>query len=1330
MSFARLVLRFQTPAAVLWLGCLLLVTSLKLSAAAPTAILLTPHTLRENCAPGTVVGNLTAVDADVGDTYSFALVTGDGSAFNDGFVISGNQLIAPVGISTFGINEDFEKTQWVFTVRIRVTDSALNSYEQALQIEMTDDRTEDADGDGLTEAEEEDVYGTSDVAYDSDLDGVGDGVEVAANTSPTNANQWPPNALLGWGDSEGGKLGATVDADTLAISTGQDHGLALQGNGTVRAWGGLNFYGQRTVPAGLVNAVAAAAGGDFWLRDSSFSLALKGDGTVIGWGCDTDGQIDVPAGLTGVVNIAAGRVHSIALKGDGTVVAWGQNSDGQASVPPGLTDVIAISAGGYHSLALKSDGTVVAWGNTFNGLKWQPVEVPAGLNDVVAVSAGRFHSLALRSDGTVVAWGYNENGQTTVPANLTGVVAISAGGFHSLALKSDGKVVAWGLNSFGQSTVPPSALANVKLISAGILHSLALRLTAGYPEITSSPVISSAPATELSHQILVANATPSHFSANGLPAGLSINATTGLITGQVASATRRSVRIEATTNRGVLAQTLWIRIFAGLNPTDIQLDGSSVPENSADGTLVGNFSVVDPDQGDVHTLELVAGAGSGDNARFRISGTQLLVNQKLARDFEQNQEPFSIRVRACDASLNPFEKIITIQIFDDESEDVDGDGLDEIQEAAAGTDENSYDTDGDGFGDGYEVLHGTLPLVASSIPTGTMLVAWGNNNKGQCSGPAALGDVLDLAAGWEHSLALRTDGTLIAWGRNDESQTNVPVGLSNVVAVGAGDYHSVALKSDGTVVAWGGGENGQATVPSGLTGVIAIAAGSYHNLALKSDGTVTAWGYNAFGQASVPAGLTNVVAIAAGGFHSLALKSDGTVVAWGSNWGGATSVPQDLERVVAISAGAYHSMALRSNGTIAVWGDSSSGQGFVPQALAGARDVAAGWIHSTVLKSDGAAEAWLANDYGQSKVPLEARSLKRIVAGAYHNLALRRSGGFPEIANYSPLNAWPGDVITYQINITGATPSHFEAIGLPDGLVINPTSGLISGTVVTGQRRSARIMVDTDKGRLTRILWLDTADGRAPTDMMLSSTSVTENQVAGTVGSLSTTDPDTGDVFNYQLIAGIGSKDNGYFTVSGNQLGLLTGFNRDFETDSSALSIRMMVTDSGLNTFEKVFTIPFLDDRTEDADGDGVSEAREEDAFHTSDSMFADYATSDGDHDGLPPLIEYAFNLSPTIADGNQYLGGAGSTSGLPSISLVANGSGGKVLRMEYLRRIASGLTYTPQFSSGLSPESWQTATQPVQVTPVNAEWERCKVDDSQSSPGSGKRFARVGVRP
>ena len=194
---------------------------------------------------------------------------------------------------------------------------------------------------------------------------------------------------------------------------------------------------------------------------------------------------------------------------------------------------------------------------------------------------------------------------------------------------------------------------------------------------------------------------------------------------------------------------------------------------------------------------------------------------------------------------------------------------------------------------------------------------WGDDSQGQTTLLLDLTNCVGLAAGLDHSLALKRDGTVIAWGSNDSGQTDVPSNLSNVVAVAAGGYHSLALKADGAVAAWGFNDYHQTDVPTGLSNVTAVAAGRCHSLALLApDQTVVGWGNSDYGQADVPSGLSNVVAIAAGYDHSVALKADGTVVVWGDPWSGQTALPNDLTNVVAVAAGGGHCLALRSDGRV------------------------------------------------------------------------------------------------------------------------------------------------------------------------------------------------------------------------------------------------------------------------------------------------------------------------------------------------------------------------------------------------------------------------------
>ncbi|MCK4684840.1 MAG: cadherin repeat domain-containing protein, partial [Pirellulales bacterium] len=94
---------------------------------------------------------------------------------------------------------------------------------------------------------------------------------------------------------------------------------------------------------------------------------------------------------------------------------------------------------------------------------------------------------------------------------------------------------------------------------------------------------------------------------------------------------------------------------------------------------------------------------------------------------------------------------------------------------------------------------------------------------------------------------------------------------------------------------------------------------------------------------------------------------------------------------------------------------------------------------------------------------------------------------------------------------------------------------------------------------------------RAPTGINLSSVAVVENSPVGTViGMLGAIDPDYGDSFTFELVAGDGDRDNSSFSVDNEQLVAATGF--DFEAGATR-SIRVRVTDGEGESFEEVITI-------------------------------------------------------------------------------------------------------------------------------------------------------------
>jgi len=88
------------------------------------------------------------------------------------------------------------------------------------------------------------------------------------------------------------------------------------------------------------------------------------------------------------------------------------------------------------------------------------------------------------------------------------------------------------------------------------------------------------------------------------------------------------------------------------------------------------------------------------------------------------------------------------------------------------------------------------------------------------------------------SPALLTLTTVTSWGTNDFLRRNIPIEATNLLALAAGDNHVLSLRADGSVLAWGDNACGQTTVPASASNIVRVAACGLHSLALQDDGTV------------------------------------------------------------------------------------------------------------------------------------------------------------------------------------------------------------------------------------------------------------------------------------------------------------------------------------------------------------------------------------------------------------------------------------------------------------------------------------------------------------
>jgi hypothetical protein len=112
--------------------------------------------------------------------------------------------------------------------------------------------------------------------------------------------------------------------------------------------------------------------------------------------------------------------------------------------------------------------------------------------------------------------------------------------------------------------------------------------------------------------------------------------------------------------------------------------------------------------------------------------------------------------------------------------------------------------------------------------------------------------------------------------------------------------------------------------------------------------------------------------------------------------------------------------------------------------------------------------------------------------------------------------------------------------------------------------------------------------------------------------------------------------------------------------------------------------------------------------------------------DGVSNLLKYAFNLSFYSPD--YRILAAGGLRGLPRIDALPSGSS-SIFRYEFLRRIDSGLIYTPERSSEVGPSAaWNALTATPTIVPIDSVWERVIYQEPYDTNTTPRFFGRVRV--
>ena len=263
---------------------------------------------------------------------------------------------------------------------------------------------------------------------------------------------------------------------------------------------------------------------------------------------------------------------------------------------------------------------------------------------------------------------------------------------------------------------------------------------------------------------------------------------------------------------------------------------------------------------------------------------------------------------------------------------------------------------------------------------------------------ATAGTILDgkrikeVAAGWQHTCALTTDGQVACWGAN----------FGRMLGAGTAGAHSftpLALDTAGTVL------DGKV--------IDRIFAGGGHTCALTTDHLLACWGANGEGQLGngttseygaiaavhvegTPLSGKKIVSVSAGVDNTCALTSDGTAACWGDGEGLGTGshvsspVPVAPGRNAAlpagpirtISVGTGHVCAATFAGALACWGENGDGElgdgtditslapvsvAVAATPLAGERvvELDAGHLHTCARTERGRLACWGSNFAGE-----------------------------------------------------------------------------------------------------------------------------------------------------------------------------------------------------------------------------------------------------------------------------------------------------------------------------------------------------------------------------
>ena len=650
----------------------------------------------------------------------------------------------------------------------------------------------------------------------------------------------------------------------------------------------------------------------------------------------------------------------MALDDKGIVYTWGLNNYGQlgnetstTSLTPivveDLTNIYKIEAAKESAYAIDEAGVGYAWGlnnygqlgdGTFN-TRYAPVQIQ-GVTEIADIQASStYHTLILRLDGTV--WGMGNNSSRS----LTDV-----GGAVPERIKASAEGVFANISSISVGAYTSFAISNDNKVYAWGANSNS-QLAQGHKRTVNTPTyMKDKEGADISDALVVAGGN-----------GFTVLARTDGTVWTVGKNGYGQLGDGTTVDKENLTYSARPYVYVEENETTINM---ASPEYQINATQRFGFNILYNEQND---------------AEIKYTSS--------------NEEVAKVDSNGKVTAIKPGRAYITVEI--EEIESKTRITVDVIKEEKVVRE---------------KIIAGYSHTIALK-QDGTVWT-YGANNKGEL-GNGRFSDVrvlepeqvtkgiegktiIDIAAGYYHSMVLTKEGEVYSFGNNTYGELGIGSkapeaiatkveGLENIAKIYAEEYVSIAITKDGELYVWGKGYD---TKPSKVNIHLRVVQAT-EKLILTEDGTVWELGLNNLTRVD---GLENIVQIASELYSFYALDANSQVWSWGHNYYGqlglghtrTTNEPTkmlnpenngELTDIVEMAAGKYSILVINKNGEVFGCGNSSyggTGTGVEEKSRTilskvegyeNAKNISAAYYHTISTDVDGNVWAWGGNEYGQ-----------------------------------------------------------------------------------------------------------------------------------------------------------------------------------------------------------------------------------------------------------------------------------------------------------------------------------------------------------------------------